>query len=132
MDHPYLHCFFTENETELFTIDRVTVNGVLYTDVSNNSKNCDSYIHHKNDYGSIEKIIINKDCIYFVCTRQIRLLSSFHYAKFPSVRSKIFTATRTEQTFICKIENVEKICFMHINDANIIFLCDFNISHLFH
>ena len=121
-----------DKENNYFTIDRVTFNGFVYTDVSNNSKNCDSYILNNSNYGCIEKIIIFQESAYFVCNRLIRLLPSFHSEKFPSVKSYIFSASSTEEKFICKIDNANKICFMNINDSNIIFLCDLNISHLFH
>ena len=68
-----------KNESEFVIVDRVTFKGVVYTDLSNKSKNCDSYISINNDYGLIENIIIVKESVYFVCRRLIKLLPSFHY-----------------------------------------------------
>jgi hypothetical protein len=105
---------------------------VKYTTTSDMTRFCDYCIKVKNveDYGFIKYFIKKDYCIFVFCQKIVKIHEPFYYdSRFKNYKSKLFICDITEEYFITKINFIEKVCFMKINDLS--FISTFRGGHLF-
>jgi hypothetical protein len=111
----------------------VSIDGISFTDSNNKSRFNDSCVETPmGDIGFIYKIVVTRENkVYFILKRIVKLLDCFYYPPHEKYKSNIILCSVTNEFFICKIANVKKIFFIHINNE-LNFLSSFNMQHLFH
>jgi hypothetical protein len=108
--------------------NRIRINGINYTDVSNKSRFNDSCVETKSGlYGFIHKIIVtSENRVFFILQKIVKLLDCFYYPVYEKYKSKMFLFSVSTEFFITK-----KDCFIKINEE-LQFLSTFDMTHLFH
>ena len=118
------------DRSEIKSFKRLTLNGVLYTTTSNDSKKADYCVFVDSVYGQIVDFVKVKNKIYVVCQRIDHLLSPFYDEHFPQIKSKTFLCNITDETFITTVNKLKKVALIKIND-DLCFVAGLSISHLF-
>ena len=122
-----------ENLAENFEIyEKISFKGVIYTTYLSSNKKCDYCIRNKeNKFGLIRCFITNNQNVYVIVKKLTFFYSPFNYNyKNTIFPSKISLTHETDEFFVDKIDNIEKIVFIKLNETAC-YISLFRSSHLF-
>ena len=96
------------------TISRCYYGNILFTDETNPSKFCDSFVKEKDSetYGSIKRLVYSKDKIFVVIQKYIFFNDLFCNQKYPEVKSRGFICKSSSVLFLRNINSLEKGFFL--------------------
>ena len=115
---------------EMKSFKRLVFGGALYTTTKNTSKRADYCVCVDSLHGLINHFLKIRNEIYIVMQRVDHLFSPFYDENNPQIQSKTFLCNVTDDIFLTKLDQIQKVAFIKINE-DLCFISQFSISHLF-
>ena len=110
---------------------KISLNGIVFTSQKIKTKRCDSaFVNKSNEFGLIESFVIKNRIVYVLAKRVISIFNAYSFNKFPELRTTMYACHITNQLFVEKLSNIQKVVLIKASDNNV-FVSLFNSSHLF-
>ena len=109
---------------------RITYNGVLYTHKLNSSKRVDFCIQVDGNYGLIEFFLVKEESVSIVVRRVSKLSSPFFVPEYPTIQSKLFLCSLTDEYFLKTFGKIIKAMYITIEE-DLSFISTYSMSHQF-
>ena len=113
--------------------DKISYKGIIYTNyLTNSTKKCDSCIRNRqNKFGLIRCFVVQSQEVYIIAKKLTFIHTPYTYThKNKKFLSKMSITHETNDFFIEKIDNLEKVALIKIDD-NSCYVSIFRSSHLF-
>ena len=117
----------------LKTCNRISFNGIIYTNVKSQTKRCDycaKTLEPQENYGLIEIFVFNEVEVYVILQKITKYFSPFFDPIHRELKSKNFICSLTKRVFITTIENLAKAFLIRLPDDRM-YISTFSTSHLF-
>jgi len=111
---------------------KVSYKGIIFSSIQNNKKMCDFCVRNKKNFFGLIICFFQSNNRFYLIAKKLSLLfaaSFFEYQRM-ILESKMFSCLETEEYFVEELNNIEKICFIKINNESF-YVSTFKFSHLF-